>query len=510
MKAERREFLRHLAAGGAIVTMPVFLQGCGVTAEKIIAAPMPEDPFLDWFQIDRDIISRVMVELSANGADNAEIFFQHKRQSTLRLQNGKLIPARTEILLGAGLRVMAGESIGFASTEDLSLASMLTAAKKAAASLSGVSPLPVAGFQAKPEGDAYLTNLAWTDVGTEKKTPILQRVDRTARLADPSIDNVTVSWSDIDERVLIATLDGHLILDHRPMTRLSAQVNATRGNESHSGFSNIAARSDMSWYTDERIAAMTREAVDRTLILFDARRPPSGEMPVILAAGTSGILLHEAIGHSLEADFNRDGKSVYADKLNERVADSAVSIVDQGTLPNERGALNYDDEGNACGRTTLVDNGVLRSYLHDVESARQYGVTVTGSGRRESYRHQPMPRMTCTFMENGPYSREELIGSMGRGIIAETYASGNVTLGAGDYSFYVKNGWLVEKGKILMPVRDFLISGNGPQTLRDITMVANDSQLDKGGWTCGKNGQSVPVSQGMPSVLVSSLGVELV
>jgi TldD protein len=508
MKRERREFLHHLAAGSAIVTLPVFIQGCGITAQKIIEEPMPEDPFLDWFQIDRNTIARVMAELSANGADNAELFFQHKRQSVLRLQSGEFDPARTDILLGVGLRVMVGDRIGFAFTEDLSMAGMLVAARKAAASLSGPPALATAGFQAKPEGRSYLTTVAWTDIHTDEKTPILRRVDRAARDADPSVDNVTVSWSDIDERVLIATLDGHLVMDHRPMTRLSAQVNATRGSESHSGFANIAARDDMSWYTDERISAMTKEAVERTLILFEARRPPTGEMPVILSAGASGVLLHEAIGHSLEADFNRDGKSEFAVKMGKRIADPAITIVDEGTLANERGALNYDDEGNACGRTTLVENGVLRSYLHDAVTARQYGVAVTGSGRRESFRHQPMPRMTCTFMENGPYSRDELISSMGRGIIAETYTTGNVALGVGDYTFYIRNGWLVEKGIILMPVRDFRLSGNGPKTLRDITMVANDSQFDKGGWTCGKNGQSVPVSQGMPSVLVSSLVVQ--
>jgi TldD protein len=316
-----------------------------------------------------------------------------------------------------------------------------------------------------------------------------------------------VYWADADERVLIVTLDGHLIADHRPMTRLSAQVTATRDGESQSGFSNIAAREEFSWYTDERIDRMVREAVDRTLILFEAKRPPAGEMPVILAAGASGILLHEAIGHGMEADFNRKGTSIYSDMVGKKVAEPFVTVVDQGTIPRERGALNYDDEGNECGRTVMVENGILRSYLHDSISANHYKVARTGSGRRESYRFSPMPRMTCTFMEDGPHTKDEIVASVDRGIIAETYTNGQVEIGAGDYTFYVKNGWLVEKGRITAPIKDVNIIGNGPESLKRITMVANDAALDTGGWTCGKNGQQVPVSQGIPTVLVSSMTV---
>jgi TldD protein len=291
------------------------------------------------------------------------------------------------------------------------------------------------------------------------------------------------------------------------MTRLSAQVTATRDGESQSGFSNIAAREEFSWYTDKRIDRMVAEAVDRTSILFEAQRAPAGEMPVILVAGASGILLHEAIGHCLEADFNRKGASIYSDMIGKQVAEPFVTIVDQATVPRERGALNYDDEGNECGRTVMVEDGILRSYLHDSISAKHYRVANTGSGRRESYRFAPMPRMTCTFMEDGPHTRDEIIAAVDTGIIAETYTNGQVQIGAGDYTFYVKNGWLVEKGKITAPIKDVNMIGNGPESLRRITMVANDGHLDTGGWTCGKNGQQVPVSQGMPTVLVSIMTV---
>jgi TldD protein len=243
------------------------------------------------------------------------------------------------------------------------------------------------------------------------------------------------------------------------------------------------------------------------MILFDARRPPTGEMPVILAAGASGILLHEAIGHGLEADFIHSGTSMYSDKIGQKVAESYVTVVDQANLPHERGALNYDDEGNLAGRTVMVENGILRSYLHDQISARKHDVKPTGSGRRESYKFAPMPRMSCTFVEGGPHTRDEIIAAVDSGIICETYTNGQVQIGAGDYTFHVKNGWLVEGGKVTSPIKDVNIIGNGPETLKRITMVADDARLDTGGWTCGKNGQSVPVSQGTPTVLVSSMMV---
>ena len=345
----------------------------------------------------------------------------------------------------------------------------------------------------------------WSDVGLNEKLALLEYADRIVRNSDQSVSGVTVSWADEDDRVLIATLSGDVVKDHRPLTRLSMQVTAGRDGDTHSGFSSIAAREGLSWYSNERIESMAVEAMNRTLILFESRRPPVGELPVVLASGTSGVLLHEAIGHSLEADFNRNGTSHYANSMGEKIADAQVTISDQGTMSNELGALNYDDEGIACGRTDLVENGVLRSYLHDSVSAGQYKTKPTGSGRRESYRFAPMPRMTCTVMENGPHSREEIISAVHFGVLAETYTNAEVRIGKGDYNFYVKNGWLIEKGKVTAPLRDFSISGNGAQTLERITMVANDRRMDPGGWTCGKNGQRVPVSQGMPTVLASGI-----
>lgn len=507
MKFRRREFMGHMAAGSAILTMPAFLTGCGVNQAVDVAEVTPSNPFLDWFGVDQALIRQVMAELTANGADTAELYFQHQRSNNLSMEDGIVSRADSGIDQGVGLRVVIGDQTGYAFTEDLTLPSMLGAARTAAAIASGSAVVPPQSFDPLKSGSLYRTEVPWSEVGIDRKLPLLKRVDSRARQTDPAVQKVTVSWSDSDERVLIATLDGNLITDHRPMTRLTALVTAVRDDETQSGYSNIAAREDINWYTDERVDAMVAEAVERTLILFEAVRPPAGEMPVILAAGASGILLHEAIGHGMEADFNRKGTSIYSDMIGKKVAEPFVTIVDQGTIPNERGALNYDDEGNECGRNVMVENGVLRSYLHDSISARQYDVPQTGSGRRQSYQYAPMPRMTCTFMEDGPHTREEIVAAVDRGIIAETYTNGQVQIGAGDYTFYVKNGWLVEGGKVTAPIKDVNIIGNGPESLQRISMVANDARLDTGGWTCGKNGQQVPVSQGIPTVLVSKMTV---
>lgn len=507
MAIKRRQFLSHIAAGSAVLTMPAFVAGCGVSQIKVGANATPHNPFFDWFGVDDAMIVRVMAELTTGGADLADLYFQHQRSNSMVLEDGIVSHGDAVIMQGVGLRLVIGEQSGYAFTEDLTLGSMLAAARTASAIANGSRAIPPQAFVPQKNGELYVTEVPWSDIGIDKKLPLLEYVDGQARKADPSINKVTVRLSDVDDRVMIATLDGHLITDHRPMTRLSTQVRATRSGESQTGFSSIAARADLQWYTDDRIDNMVQEAVDRTLVLFDARRPPTGDMPVILASGASGILLHEAIGHALEADFNHHGKSAYSGMMGKKVAEPLVSLIDQATMPNQRGALNYDDEGTRCGRTVMVENGVLRSYLHDSISAKQYKVAATGSGRRQSYKFSPMPRMTCTYMEDGPHTREEIIAAIDHGIIAETYTDGRVNIGPGDYTFYVKHGWLVEQGKITAPIKDLNISGNGPETLGRITMVANDGRFDTGGWTCGKNGQSVPVSQGIPTVLVSTMTV---
>ena len=507
MKLKRRDFLGGVAAGGAVLSMPAFLAGCSTTPATALSEPTPANPFMDWFAVDQATVARVMSELSANGADAADLYFQHTRSNALSLEDGLVSNASSNVQQGVGLRVVIGDQTGYAFTEDLTLTSMLAAARTASAIASGSRAAAPQAYVPETMGGLYVTSVPWADVGVDQKLPVLKFVEEKAKSLDPAVEKVAVYWTDADERVMIATLDGRLVMDHRPMTRVTVQVTARKGGEVQSGFSNIAAREEFGWYTEERLATMVQEAVDRTMILFEARRPPAGEMPVILASGASGILLHEAIGHGMEADFNRKGTSIYSDMIGKKVAEPFVTVVDQADIPRERGALNYDDEGNRAGRTVMVENGILKSYLHDQISAKQYGLSPTGSGRRQSYKYAPMPRMSCTFMEDGPHTKEEIIQSVDKGIICETFTNGQVQIGAGDYTFYVKNGWLVEGGRVTAPIKDVNIIGNGPESLKRITMVANDARLDTGGWTCGKNGQSVPVSQGIPTVLISSMTV---
>ena len=462
---------------------------------------------MSFFAVDEPTLQRVMAELTARGADAADLYFQHSRASSVTMEDGIISRAASSVDQGVGLRVVVGDQTGYAFTEDLSLPAMLAAARTAATIAHGGKAHPPVALAPREHADYYPLPRPWADVSIAEKLPLIERLDRLARAQDPAVEKVTVSWGDSDEQVLLIDMHGNVSADARPMTRLWCMVTARKDGQVQAGSANLAARRGVDWYTDERLRFLAKEAVDRTMILFDARRPPAGELPVVLAAGASGILLHEAIGHGMEADFNRKGTSIYASMLGKKVAPDFVTIVDDGTQPHERGALNVDDEGVPCERTVLVDRGTLASYLHDGISARHYKVKPTGSGRRESFRHMPMPRMRSTYMEKGPHTRDEIIASVKKGVIAETFTNGQVQIGAGDFTFYIKNGWLIEDGKITAPIKDINIIGNGPEALRNVTMVGDDPKLDFGGWTCGKDGQSVPVSQGIPTTLVSKLVV---
>jgi TldD protein len=459
------------------------------------------------FRVDDALLQRVLGAALERGADFADLYFQHRRSTSLALEDGLVSRATSTIDRGVGIRAVVGDQTGYAFSEDLSAEAMIGAARVAASIAAGGGGVPPQAFARGRAPSLYRIPRPWEGVDVEAKLPLLERTEALIRAVDASIEKVSVRWSDADERVLVVTSDGLLLTDERPMSLLMASVTAARDGQRQTNHANIAGRRGIEWYDEARLREFAEEAVARTLILFEARRPPAGEMPVVLAAGPSGILLHEAIGHGMEADFNRKGTSIYATLIGADVASPEVTIVDSALHEHERGSLNFDDEGSAAERTVLVENGVMRSYLHDRISAQHYGVPPTGSGRRESFRHAPMPRMRCTYMENGPHDPAEIVASVERGIVAETFANGQVQIGAGDFTFYIKNGWMIEGGKLTYPIKDVNIIGNGPEALRRITRVGNDLKLDTGGWTCGKAGQSVPVSQGMPTVLVSRLTV---
>jgi TldD protein len=471
------------------------------------ATPTSAADLYTWFGVDDTILARVLAAALSRGAEYADLYFEHGSGHSVSLEDGIISRASSSVDRGVGIRAVVGDQTGYAYSEDLDLRSMVEAAKTAASIAQGGSAVAPVGFEARDHANLYPIPRPWESVGIVEKLPLLQKVEAQTRLLNPAIEKVSVSWGDADERVLVVTSEATVWADRRPMARIAVSVTAVRDGEVQSGSANLAGRHGMDWFDEARLTEMCEDAVARTMILFEARRPPAGEMPVVLAAGPSGILLHEAVGHGMEADFTRKGTSIYSTLLGKKVAPDFVTVVDSAIHPGERGALNVDDEGSPTERTVLVEEGVMASYLHDRISAKHYGVAPTGSGRRESFRHMPMPRMRCTYMENGPHTRDEIIASVKNGIVAETFTNGQVQIGAGDFTFFIKNGWLIEDGKITAPIKDTNIIGNGPEALRDVTMVANDMKLDTGGWTCGKEGQQVPVSQGMPTVLVSRLTV---
>jgi TldD protein len=459
---------------------------------------------LSLFDVDEPALARSLAHAMGRGADYADLYFQHRRTTRIVLEDGLVSLGASGVDRGVGVRAVVGDQTGYAFSEALDERSIERAARTAASIAESGAAVPPRGFAALARPDLYAGT---SEAGVAEKAALLKRVEALVRAADPAIVKVSVQWSDEDDRVLVVTSDGTAAFDRRPMSVLAISVTAERDGERQTNRVSRAGRRGLEWFTDALVEEACREVVARTRILFEARRPPAGEMPVVLAAGASGILLHEAIGHGMEADFNRKGVSIYASLMDRRVASPEVTIVDSALHPHERGALNVDDEGNATEETVLVEDGVLRTYLHDRISAKRYGRPSTGSGRRQSFRHAPLPRMRCTYLRPGPRTREEIVASVDRGILAETFLNGQVQIGAGDFTFYLKNGWLIEGGRITAPIKDVNVIGNGPDALRAITMVGDDLEMDRGGWTCGKEGQSVPVSQGMPTTLVSSLTV---
>ena len=344
-------------------------------------------------------------------------------------------------------------------------------------------------------------------MGLKRRMELLGRVERRMAGADQAVIKTLLQFHDSSAMVLFANSEGLFRWDLRPRTGLFASCVAQKNNRRESNYADLSSRAGLELYPKEALDGLADLAARRTLELFEAGPAPVGESPVVLAAGSAGILLHEAIGHGLEADFNRRGVSTYADRMGQMVAGPEVTVVDDGTIPFAHGAINFDDEGADSQRNVLVEKGRLVSFLHDRLSAGWYGLPTTASGRRESYQSSPLPRMTCTFMENGPHQPEEVIARVKKGVYCEQFTNGQVNIGAGDFSFYVKSGRAIENGKLAHPIKDVNITGNGPRALSDISMVANDLTLAQGGFMCGKNGQTVPVSQGLPTTLVNGLNV---
>lgn len=337
--------------------------------------------------------------------------------------------------------------------------------------------------------------------------PYLQKLNDKIFSLDKRVSKVMANQSDTTSHILFCNSEGVMYYDYRPMVTLGAVCIMEENGRMENSYAVRAYRKGFEFLSDDLVEILAREAVDNTAILFKAIKPKGGEMPVVMGAGGSGILLHEAIGHAFEADFNRKNVSIFSDQLNKKVCNEHISVIDDGTIPFNRGSVNFDDEGVDGQKTYLVKEGVLTSYMHDRISARHYGIAPTGNGRRETFRNVPIPRMRATYMEPGNMKEEDIIASVKQGIFVDQFTNGQVQIGAGDFTFFVKSGYLIENGKLTQPIKDINIIGNGPKALADITMVADNDKIDNGTWTCGKDGQSCPVTCGMPSALVSKLTV---
>lgn len=484
------------------MVLPPLLSSC----QNIQISPDVKS-YLDHFEVTPEMLQKVISEAMSKGGDYADLFFEHKIANTLALEDGIVNRAYSNVDYGMGVRVLKGDQTGFAYTENISLEEMLDAAKTAASIAGDPVTFKQGELLEKIPADYYRISRKWEDASVEEKVPYLQQINSRIFELDGKVTKVSASLADETAYVLFYNSEGRLTYDYRPLASFRARCVMEQNGQIESGSSSRSYRKGFEWLGEDLVEEIAREAVDNTNILFGATRPNAGEMPVVLGAGGSGILLHEAMGHAFEADFNRKNESIFSDKMGKSIALDFINIIEDGTIEHNRGAINIDDEGNDVKKIYLVKDGRLESYIHDRISSRFYNVEPTGNGRRQSFRNIPIPRMRCTYMENGPHTKEEIISQVDYGVYVDNFSNGQVNIGAGDFTFFVKSGTLIEKGKLTRTIKDINIIGNGPQALADITMAAGDFKMDNGTWTCGKGGQSVPVTMGLPTVLVKKLTV---
>jgi len=500
----RRDFLRTgTAAVAATAATPLLSKGWfGLSGAE---AP---GYFEREFGITEALCRKVLAEALAKGGDFADLYFEHTVSNTLILEDGKVNRAASDIALGVGIRTVKGDQVGYGFTQELGEKPMLAAAATAATIASGAGREPGARFSSLKLADYYPLKTLLTAVPLESKVPLVQTVNDRCFAASPLVVKVTASFADQQKRILIVTSDGLRAEDLQPRTYLTAIAVAEKNGRRERAGWNFGGRRDFSFYTPALIEELAKTAVDRALVLFDAVQPPAGEMPVVLGPGVTGVLLHEAIGHGMEADFNRKKISTFCTMIGKKVAEPFVTIVDDGTVANLLGSINVDDEGTPGQRTLLVDKGILTSYLHDRISAGFYGVKPTGNGRRQSYQYAPIPRMRNTYMMAGAATPEDVVKAAGKGIYVQDVSNGQVKIGEGDFAFFVSQGRMIENGRLGAPIKDVNIMGNGPKMLANTTMVANDFEYSLGGTgACGKGGQAAPCGFGQPTCLVKSLTV---
>ena len=447
-------------------------------------------------------------ELAVGDIDFADLFFERAEAETFSLEDGEVKDASYHRDAGVGVRACVGDKQGFAYSSEITASRILEARDVAVAIQGGRAPRGGINLDQISTPKLYVAMNPIPETAAIEKISFLQELDAKARARSAYIIQVQATLSISYREVLIAATDGTLGADVRPLVRLSLSVLAEKNGRRERGSSGLGGRYDLSrLLTEQHAKQLVSEAVDQAIVNLESVDCPAGEMPVVLGAGWPGVLLHEAVGHGLEGDFNRKGSSFYSGKIGQQVASQGVTVVDDGTLMDRRGSLNVDDEGHVSQRNVLIDDGVLVGYMQDKLNARLMGVSATGNGRRESYAHLPMPRMTNTFMEPGDANQSDMIESVERGIFAVNFGGGQVDITSGQFVFAASEAYLIEKGKITAPVKGATLIGHGPQVMSAISMIGDDLALDAGIGVCGKNGQSVPVGVGQPSLKIDCLTV---
>ncbi len=468
------------------------------TANEVLLAP---------YALDAGQLDSVFGQILAHRVDYADLYFQYTRSESWSLEEGIVKSGSFNIDQGVGVRAVSGEKTAFAYSDDISLPA-LEAAAQATRAIARQGHAGRAQVAKRAAGhNLYVPHDPIASLQDPKKVALLERIERQARAVDPRVTQVMASLAGEYEVVMVARSDGVLAADVRPLVRLSLQVIVEQGGRREQGSAGGGGRFDYAYFTDEVLGDYSKKAVDQALINLEARPAPAGTLTVVLGPGWPGVLLHEAIGHGLEGDFNRKGTSAFSGRIGERVAAPGVTVVDDGTLAHRRGSLNVDDEGQPTQRNVLIENGVLKSYMQDNLNARLMKVAPTGNGRRESYAHIPMPRMTNTYMLNGDRPREEIIASVKNGLYAVNFGGGQVDITSGKFVFSASEAYVIENGKVTYPVKGATLIGNGPDALTRVAMIGNDMALDPGVGTCGKEGQSVPVGVGQPTMRIDGLTV---
>jgi TldD protein len=455
-----------------------------------------------------DDVDRALAELLGPGVDDGDLYFQHSRRESWTVEDGIVKDGAHSIEQGVGVRAISGEKTGFAYTDEIDLPALLESAR-AARAISREGLKTTRGQRIHVAGHALYPPIDPIDrFAPEGKLSKLREIEAWVRAADPRVVQVSASLSAAVDTVLVARADGTLAADVRPLVRFNVQVIVEQGGRRESGYAGGGGRFDyVELFANGRAEGLAKEALRQALVNLDAIDAPAGAMPVVLGPGWPGVLLHEAVGHGLEGDFNRKGTSIYSGRVGERVAAPGVTVIDDGTLDARRGSLNIDDEGAPTQRTVLIEDGILKGYMQDSLNARLMGVARTGNGRRESFAHLPMPRMTNTTMAAGSHTLDEMIASVERGLFAPNFGGGQVDITTGKFVFSASEAYLIENGRITAPVKGATLIGNGPEVMNRVVMIGDDLQLDAGVGVCGKNGQSVPVGVGQPSLKISQMTV---